>query len=64
MDVFESIAAVKKRFNIDDKRIIRGGYFSGPAANTRSASRFPLMANLGFPNVGFRIVCEIPLPKE
>ena len=29
MDVFESIAAVKKRFNIDDKRIILRGFSQG-----------------------------------
>jgi hypothetical protein len=41
MDVFEAIAAVKKRFNIDDKRIILRGFSQGGEGAWNIALHYP-----------------------
>jgi formylglycine-generating enzyme required for sulfatase activity len=49
---------------VDSKRVLRGGSILETAPDTRSASRTYALPDLGYCNVGFRIVREIPLPKE
>jgi formylglycine-generating enzyme required for sulfatase activity len=46
------------------QRVARGGSFQEIPFLCRSASRSPLDPSLGYVQVGFRVVCEIPLPAE
>jgi eukaryotic-like serine/threonine-protein kinase len=45
-------------------RVVRGGSFLDPAVMVRSASRNSVDPTLGFGTIGFRIVCEVPLPAD
>ena len=46
------------------QRVARGGSFLESPALCRSASRNPRDPALGYVEVGFRVVCEIPLPAD
>jgi eukaryotic-like serine/threonine-protein kinase len=45
-------------------RVARGGSFLELPFLCRSASRKPLDPSLGYVEVGFRVLCEIPLPPD
>jgi eukaryotic-like serine/threonine-protein kinase len=46
------------------QRVIRGGSIVDPVQAARSAFRNSVDPTLGYVSVGFRIVCEAPLPQE
>ncbi len=46
------------------QRVIRGGSFLDPVQASRSAYRNAVDPTLGYVSVGFRVVCEAPLPAE
>jgi len=50
--------------NFTNGRVVRGGSFLDVHQMTRSAYRHGVEPTLGYVNIGFRVVCEIPMPSE